>query len=147
MKKTRYIIKHNYDFYVRAQVLSVAKAHLDLVTQERSVYRDVCKTSRENLKSLFTMADGTFQPPCPASYTLPNSVKTTVHYSFDMAQQVHNTVFLHINHVGKIRSIFQVTHTSLGLYFFKLPENVAYSEYAAKLYLVRYASYEIQNIL
>ena len=37
MKK---IIKHNYVFYVCTQVLSVAKAHLDLVTQERSVYRD-----------------------------------------------------------------------------------------------------------
>ena len=102
-------------FNVNTQVLSVAKAHLDLVTQERSVYRDVCKTSRENLKSLFTTADGTFQPPCPASYTPPN---TTVHYSFDMAQQVHNTVSLHINHAGKIRSIFQVTHTNLGEYFF-----------------------------
>ena len=144
MRKNRYIITI---FYVCTQVLSLAKLHLDLVTQERSVYRDVCKTSWENLKFLFTTAEGTFQPPCPASYTPPNSVKTTVHYSFNMAQQVHNTVALHINHAGKIRSIFLVTHTNLGLYFFKLPENVAYSEYAVKLYFVRYESYEIQNIL
>ena len=34
-----------------------------------------------------------------------------------------------------------------GPIFFKLPENVAYSEYAVKLYLVRYESHEIQNIL
>ena len=70
------------------QVISAAKTHLDVVKQERSLYRDACKSSRENLKSTFTTADGTLQPPGPTSITPPRSVKTTVHYSFDMAQQV-----------------------------------------------------------
>ena len=46
---------------------------------------------------MFTAADGTLQPPAPTSMIPPKSVKTTMHYSFDMAQQVYvNNVLLYI---------------------------------------------------
>jgi len=71
------------------QIIDEAKAHLQTVTTERSLYRSVCKSSRETLKSVFSEAD-LFQPPSPSSYQQPMSHEMTVHYSFDMAQQVQN---------------------------------------------------------
>ena len=70
-----------------SQILSTAKTHLDAVSAERKLYRDVCKSSRDTLKATFT-TDGYLQPPPPRSNTRPCSVEMTMHYSFDMAQQV-----------------------------------------------------------
>lgn len=72
----------------RLQIIDVAKVHLELVKEERNTYREVCKASRQNLKDIFTTADGTCQPPPPSSMTPALSTKTVMHYSFDMAQQV-----------------------------------------------------------
>jgi len=66
------------------QIIDKAKAHLQTVTTERSLYRSVCKSSRETLKSVFSEAN-LFQPPSPSSYQQPMSHEMTVHYSFDMA--------------------------------------------------------------
>ena len=70
------------------QTIDKAKDHLEIVTTERSLYRDACKSSREALKAAFTEGD-LFQPPPPLSYSPPKSHQMTVHYSFDMAQQVN----------------------------------------------------------
>ena len=61
---------------------------MDAVSKERKFYRETCKASRDNMKSIYSTASGSFAPPPPRSATSPNSVDTTIHYSFDMAQQV-----------------------------------------------------------
>ena len=48
----------------------------------------VSLTERQTLKAAVTEAD-LFQPPPPLSYSPPKSHQITVHYSFDMAQQVN----------------------------------------------------------
>ena len=62
---------------------------MDVVSRERKHYREQCKSSRDNLKALYTSDSGICQPPAPGSVIPSNSVKTTIHYSFDMAQQVN----------------------------------------------------------
>ena len=62
---------------------------MDIVTKERKHYRDQCKSSRDNVKSLYMTDSGTCQPPSPGSAIPHNTVNTTIHYSFDMAQQVN----------------------------------------------------------
>ena len=57
---------------------------MQLVQEERCTYRDACKTSRENLKAIFSMG-----PPGLGSMIPPLSNKIAMHYSFDMAQQVN----------------------------------------------------------
>ena len=73
-------------------MIDKAKSHLEAVSKERKLYRDVCKASRESLKSAFT-SNGFFQPPAPNSMIPARSTPVKIHYSFDMAQQVclHNT--------------------------------------------------------
>ena len=68
-------------------MIDKAKNHLDDVTKERKLYREVCKTSRDNIKSAFT-SNGSFQPPAPNSAIPPRQTPVMIHYSFDMAQQV-----------------------------------------------------------
>ena len=64
------------------------------------MYSKVCKSSRQAMKDTFT-SQGSFGPPAPVSMvsTVSNDIK--IHYSFDMAQQVHSkcTLFhyLHSN--------------------------------------------------
>lgn len=78
---------YNTNIHTVFQIISLASDHLQIVKQERSVYREICKSARQNLKDMFTM-DGTCQPPGPGSIipALHNNMK--MHYSFDMAQQV-----------------------------------------------------------
>lgn len=55
------------------KALKEYEEHLTCAQTERAVYRDACMLSRNNIKS-----------------SLVNStVPTTVHYSFDFAQQYH----------------------------------------------------------
>ena len=61
---------------------------MDVVSRESKHYREQCKSSRDNLKALYTSDFGICQPPAPGSVVPSNSVNTTIHYSFDMAQQV-----------------------------------------------------------
>ena len=73
--------------YSCQQVLKDAEAHLHLATQERSFYRSVVDTSKEALKETFTV-NGQLEVP-PISVCLPPATKNiTMHFSFDMAQQV-----------------------------------------------------------
>ena len=55
---------------------------------ERSYYRTVCDDAKRNIRTIFT-ENGVFSPPPPFSRREPCSVQSTMHYSFDMAQQVH----------------------------------------------------------
>ena len=70
------------------QTLRTVRIHLDAVTQERKLYREVCKSSRDTLKATYS-TDGVLQPPPPRSAIPPCSEQMTMHYSFDMAQQVN----------------------------------------------------------
>ena len=67
------------------QAIKAAEEHLVAVAKERSMYRSACKESKSNLIALFK--NGTFNPPPPGSAVPPLCHDTTVHYSFDMAQQ------------------------------------------------------------
>lgn len=83
-----YFLPYNFNYSTISQILQAAKVHLDAVTQERKLYREVCKTSRETLKTTYSSADGVLHPPPPRCTVPPCSVQMTMHYSFDMAQQV-----------------------------------------------------------
>ena len=86
---------------------------------ERSLYCNACKSSRETLKAAFTEAD-LFQPPPPLSYSPPKRHQITVHYSFDMAQQVNEENVVHIGVLSFTtnRSTIPVTRFSLAQYTF-----------------------------
>ena len=66
----------------------MAEIHIKRATTERCYYRDTCKQSSINIHTFFNVAD-VFSPPLPNSNLLPCSLDSTVHYSFDFAQQVH----------------------------------------------------------
>ena len=70
------------------QAIKAAEEHITAVTIERSYYRSICETSRDELKRVFTIA-GSYQLPPPGAMILPMSNNMTCHYSFDMAQQVN----------------------------------------------------------
>ena len=59
-----------------------------LATKEWSYYQSVCDRSKREVRSRFTEGN-LFSPPPPFSSPEPCSLQSTVHYSFDMAQQVH----------------------------------------------------------
>ena len=65
-----------------------AEKHLFFETKERSYYREVYDTSKREIRAKFEV-DGEFTPPAPHSQLQPCSLDCVVHYSFDMAQQVH----------------------------------------------------------
>ena len=69
------------------QALKEVERHLTAVSLERNYYRTICKTSKDNVVAEYT-TDGVFQPPPPGDLSRPISAGKTVHYSFDMAQQV-----------------------------------------------------------
>jgi len=75
---------HKQWFLVLFQTIKIAEKHLELVKAEHSHYRSVCKTSADNLKSCF----GSDNIPSPGSMVPANTHAITLHYSFDMAQQV-----------------------------------------------------------
>ena len=70
------------------QALKLAEQHLLAVSKERSYFRTVVKTSKDEVKEHFTIS-GCFTPPSPHCCLPPSSLDVTVHYSFDFAQQVH----------------------------------------------------------
>ena len=82
------------------QVISLARDHLKIVGEERSAYRTICKTTRQNLKDHYEV-DGTLQPPAPGSMVPAMNTEITMHYSFDMAQQVKMYTITYINHYVK----------------------------------------------
>ena len=70
------------------KALKKAEQHLLLATKERSYYRAVCETAKQSVRQHFQHG-GVFSPPPPSSRREPCSLPSVVHYSFDMAQQVH----------------------------------------------------------
>ena len=70
------------------QAIKSAEEHITAVTKERSYYRTVCEESKKNITALYSSTMGSFEPPPPYSMIGPLSNDTTIHYSFDMAQQV-----------------------------------------------------------
>ena len=63
-----------------------------MVEKERSHYRQILDTCADNLKKLFTI-QGEVQVPPPFCNIPAMTNKTTIHYSFDMAQQVQVYLF------------------------------------------------------
>ena len=59
-----------------------------LATKERSFYRSRCDQAKQQLVTHFTQS-GVFSPPPPFTSHGPCSLEGMVHYSFDMAQQMH----------------------------------------------------------
>ena len=72
------------------QVIKAAETHLSLAKSARAHYCTLCKESKANLREVFTQDKFNLPPPLP-----PLSNPITVHYSFDMAQQVHVHVHMH----------------------------------------------------
>ncbi|XP_065884511.1 uncharacterized protein [Dysidea avara] len=68
----------------KSQTIKQAERHLKLVKEERAKYRGACEKSATTLEKLFSAG-----PPPPDACVPPKSHKGTIHYSFDMAQQVH----------------------------------------------------------
>ena len=79
---------HEHYASVTLQALRKAEEHILLATKERSYYRTACDAAKRSVRQLFLEA-GVFSPPPPSSRRPPCSLPSTVHYSFDMAQQVH----------------------------------------------------------
>ena len=73
------------DFCIK--VLKDAEAQLLLATQERSYYKGLIEKAKAVMEQDFTV-DGELKPPCLNACLSPGTNKITVHYSFDMAQQV-----------------------------------------------------------
>ena len=92
------------------------------VTTERSVYREVCKSSRQAMKDSFT-SGGNFSPPAPGSMVSPVSNDIKIHYSFDMAQQVHSKCILFYYLHSNRRCTIPVIHFSPAQYIF-LPQKM-----------------------
>ena len=59
-----------------------------VATKERSFYRTVCNKAKQQVHSQFS-ENGVFSPPLPFASREPCSFPNIVHYSFDMAQQIH----------------------------------------------------------
>ena len=55
---------------------------------EKSLYRCVCSGAKDDVRGHFVV-NGKFAPPAPGSALPASSADIKVHYSFDMAQQVH----------------------------------------------------------
>lgn len=72
----------------KSKIIKQAEEHISLVQMERSYYRSILKECADNLKKVFTLGE-VLQIPPPNSRIPAMSNRTTFHYSFDMAQQVH----------------------------------------------------------
>ena len=70
------------------QALRKAEEHILLAKKERSYYRAICDTGKQSVRQLF-QEGGSFSPPPTSPRSRPCSLHSPVHYSFDMAQQVH----------------------------------------------------------
>ena len=88
MHTLMYAYKSTYMYMITSiKVLKDAEAHLLLATQERSYYKSLIETAKPVLQQTFTV-DGELKLPCLHARLSPGTQKITMHYSFDMAQQV-----------------------------------------------------------
>ena len=66
----------------KSECMQAQQEHLNCVQTERDLYRNVCKEAENNFKTLEEQIElGKPQEAC--------SLDTTIHYSFDFAQQIH----------------------------------------------------------
>ena len=70
------------------QVVRKAQAHLEVATKARSYYKGQIEDAKRALKATF-MVDGVLTPPSISACLPPKAHDITMHFSFDMAQQVH----------------------------------------------------------
>ena len=70
------------------QILREAEDHLHKATMERSLYRTICEQTKKDVRQHFQQGN-VFTPPRPSANLSSCSLDMCVHYSFDMAQQVH----------------------------------------------------------
>ena len=70
------------------QAIKAAEEHITVLTKEQSYYRTICEENKKNMMALYTTAMGSFEPPPPHSMIEPLCNDRTIHYSFDMGQQV-----------------------------------------------------------
>ena len=68
-------------------MIKQTEEHISLVKEERAEYRKIPKECSDNLHKLFTCG-GFLQVPPPYSRIPAMTNRTTIDYSFDMAQQV-----------------------------------------------------------
>ena len=120
-------------FLYLLQVISLARDHLKIVSEERTAYRTICKTTRQNLKDQFEV-DGTLQLPAPGSMIPPMSTEVKMHYSFDMAQQVKLFTVTYTHTFVSNRCIIQVTLSNQDQCTSLRHANVPSSVYAVRLY-------------
>ena len=60
-----------------------------MVSKERKHYREACKECKDNVQQMFTVDEKCVPPPVAVPHPAM-SVNATIHYSFDMAQQVRD---------------------------------------------------------
>ena len=81
-----------------SQVLKAAQEHVRQATDERAHYRDAIDSAKKALQATFTI-DGQLCVP-PVHACLPTSSHDiTMHFSFDMAQQVWETSIVHLKEI------------------------------------------------
>ena len=68
------------------KAIKSAEEHIALVQRERVHYHECLDTSSTNIKASFPVV------PSPGSCLPANSTDATIHYSFDMAQQVRTSI-------------------------------------------------------
>ena len=89
-------------------MIKQAEEHISLVKEERTEYRKILQKCSDNLHKTFT-SGGFLQVPPPFSRIPAMSNRTTLHYSFDMAQQV---MFCKIKNYATSNNTFQVHYPS-----------------------------------
>ena len=72
------------------KVLKDAEAHLLLATKERSYYKTLVDKAKAIVAQTFTV-DGELKLPSLDAWSSPGNKKISMHYSFEMAQQVRNS--------------------------------------------------------
>ena len=98
---------------------------MSTVTTKRSLYREVCKSSRQIVKDTFTCG-GSLRIPAPGSLVAPLSNDIKIHYSFDMAQQVYTLSMNYFTtHHSNYRCTILAIHFSLALSTFFNPRKCA----------------------
>ena len=114
--------------FVSSRLITVAEEQINLVKQERAHYWQGYKTSCDKVKASFPVV------PPPSCMLLGNSTDTTVHYSFDMAQQVLidgkkiTSIVLHYSHnlfqPGPIYFLTPRKCTIFGMHCEAIPQQV-----------------------
>ena len=107
------------------QAIKAAEEHITAVTKEHSHYPNICIKSKKNMHELYTSTMGSFEPPPPHSAIRPLSNDTTIHYSFDMAQQVFITTTLHTYKIPQYQVHYPSDPMQPGPMYFLTPRKCA----------------------